>query len=316
MEFKQKISKHVEGDYDFVQEILRIALDDNSFPTTMNVKKVTVKNNGYTNHFGRWRASYAEGKTYEQKLARNIKIWIARYVKKANNLRTTYVFEGSNADIAEWDTLDQIYSRLTEFGYHFYKDDFDKVPKNVWDKIEEKYGYDEREDLHAEFKEFVNILVPINKEKDRLKKEYVPLIIESLNEIFPKVDLTRTEEEIIGFISISAKREVDKKLTRLHSKVHQINGQKYYITKDKLDFKYVNVDELINIESHKLSQKQFEFYSELKKLIEDEITKKNHHPFTFNQSGKIINFNKRFFANKMRINESAFKKRLSRLRKI
>src|SRR5699024_5246176 len=104
----------------------------------------------------------------------------------------------SQHEVYDDDVLDTIYSEFVKYGFHYHKDDFDKVPAKVWDKIGKGTVYDE-------FMEFRNILPAIKREVRKLEDQYVPLILESLYEVLPKVDLNRTEDEIIGFIAISTK---------------------------------------------------------------------------------------------------------------
>lgn len=320
MDFKEKIRLQNEGKYNFTNELLEKALSD-IYTTKMVSQKVTKdfyneEDGHYTLTFTRWRPEYKNGLTYEEILARNLKVWIARYVKKANGQRSKWLFEGSNSEINEDDVLDEIYTTFTDLGYHYYKDDFDKVPSKIWLEIEEKYGWEYASDLKEEFQQFLNILPSINREKKKLQDEYLPLIKESLNEILPKVDLNRNEMEIIGFIAISTKREVNRKLTKLLNKIHQINGETYLVPKSDMKFNQKDIYKLLGIQSHKLSSNQYRFYDLLKKSIQKEMDNKNETVFTFNKQGYVIDFNKRYFSMKLEMNESAFKKRLHRLRNI
>ena len=51
-------------------------------------------------------------------------------------------------------------------------------------------------------------------------------------------------------------------------------------------------------------------------LILEEFAKRNVKVFTFNKDGQPVEIEKRYFAKKMGLEESAFKKRLDRLRNL
>lgn len=325
MEFKEKITAHQEGKYDFTRELIDLALF-HDFKTTMVMSLYQQPFIHYTEEeeevetlmLPRWRPQYEEGKTYEQKLARNFKIWIARYTKSANSIRNKQLFEGTQLELMEGqDPLHLIYSTFAKLGYHYYKDDFDKVPSRVWKDMEERYDFDYMDGVRAEFNEFLRPLPAINREKQKLTDQYIPLVEEALNEVLPKVDLNKKETEIIGFIAIGTKRKVDRKLTKLiGTKVHQIDGEKYYVTlKDirKNGFNKTKPNDILQVNERKLSPNQSIFFGTLKKHIQKEIDGINIEPFTFDAEGKPIEINKRYFALKMDMEESAFKHRLRRI---
>ncbi|MTD30127.1 hypothetical protein [Planomicrobium sp. YIM 101495] len=316
MDFKEKIKAHQQGEHDFAAELMKLAQSE-MVKTTMICKQVeqefyNEEDGHYTLTFNRWRPKYTVKKnTAEYRLAYNIRIWLARYTKKANGMRRKYLFEGSQQSIYDDDALHTIYSTFAEHGFHYYKDDFDKVPSKVWDKI----GYG---NVYDEFMEFRNILPAINREKSKLLNQYTPLILESLNQVLSSVDLTRSEDEIIGFIAISTKRKVDRKLTKLlGTKVHNINGEKYYVTKEEIrkqQFIKTSAKYILQVNEDNLTSNQAVFYSMLKNVIQKEIDAINIAPFTFNEKGHLIGFNKRYFAMQMNMKESAFKNRLRRLK--
>lgn len=317
MNFKEKIKAHRQGEYDFATELIDLALSE-MVNTTMISTEFTQDfynqtDGNYQLTFKRWRPKYAPKKNKaEYRMAYNIRVWIARYTKKANSMRKKYLFEGTQHEIQNEDALDLIYSTFTQYGYHYYKDDFHKVPFKVWQEIG-------KGNVYYEFQEFLNILPVINRAKQKLVDQYVPLILESLNEVlaFPKLDLSKTEDEIIGFIAISTKRKVDRKLTKLlQTKVHNINGEKYYVTKETIrsnKFIKMKAESILQINEGKLTSSQTSFYMTLKNKIQNEINAINIAPFTFDIEGNVIGFNKRFFAAKMGMKESAFKNRLKRI---
>ena len=322
MEFKEKIEAYQQGKYDLAEELLELAQSD-MVNTKMICTQVTRDfysdiDGHITATFNRWRPQYTVKRDIaEYHMAKNIRIWIARYIKKANSVRKKYLFEGSQLEIQEFDALGFIYRTLAEVGHEFYKDDFHKIPQSVYQAVEDKFGWNTYKEFRDELKEFQSILPTINRTKKKLTDQYTPLILESLNEVLLHVDLNRTEQEIIGFIAISTKHKVDRKLTKLlETKVHNINGEKYYVTKETIrsnKFIKTKAESLLTVNHGKLTTNQSVFYSTLKKKIQKEIDATNIEPFTFDIDGNIIGFNKRFFAAKMGMNESAFKNRLKRI---
>ncbi|GKV64101.1 MULTISPECIES: hypothetical protein [unclassified Sporosarcina] len=331
MNFKEKIQAHNAGGYDFTGELISLALSD-CFKTTMTV---TYNEHLYTDftlppdeqieetvYLPHWRPEYSEGKTYEEKLARNFKVMIARYTRKANGIRKKKEFEGTQEKLMNVnnDRLHYIYSKLIEYGYHYYKDDFDKLPlKMIYKRIEKREGIYERTAFRNTIKPFLDILPHINRDKQKLLDQYIPLIEDAIIEVLPRVDLQRTERDIIAYIAVSVRNNVNRKITKLlESKVHQIDGEKYYLSKEQIRAKKFNktkANTILKINEKKLTANQYVFFDMLCRQIEEEFKALNVHPFTFDKEGNPININKRYFAKKMGMNESAFKQRLRRFPK-
>jgi len=328
MDFKKKIRLQNDGDYDFVEELMELAQSDKLFATTMEMSIHSLPYKDYTDEnatkeilqLPRWRPKYADGESYEEKLARNFKVMIARYVKKANGIRSKKDFEGTQQELmsVREDPLHLIYSTLTEHGYHYYKDDFDKIPmKKFLKQVEENQGIDAMLDIKSEIKPFLDILPQINREKDKMKRQYIPLIEDALHEVLQTVDFSKTELEIIGYIAQGVRWKVNRSVTKLlDSKVHHINGERYFLTKEQIrknGFKKTLPNTILQVDTSKLSSTQYVFFDMLCNRLQRELDAVNIKPFTFNEQGEPINFNKRYFADKMGMNESAFKKRLSRI---
>lgn len=316
MKFKDKISAHNRGEYDLARELINLAQSD-MVNIKMELYEYVNESNGYTNKYRRWRPVYSVKKDLlEYRVAKRIREIIAIHGKKAKGLKAT-VNRQSNVDRAEFDGDDFIYTTLSIVGLSQYHiDDLLKLTKKELDMIESSFGddYDSWDDFLCLYSEYKSILVPVEKEMKKLHEEIIPLIEESLNEILPKVDLNRTDDQIIGFISIATKRLTHNKLTKfLGNKVHRINGQKYYVNKSQLKLKQSNLDKVLGINPSKLTNNQYNFYMDLKKEVQKVVASKNGEPFTFNPEGDMIGINKRYFAQSMDMEESTFKKRLKRL---
>jgi len=324
MDFKDKIRLHNYGRISMSDELINLALSD-VFSTTMLNTPVPVPYNDEMEgdiilQLPRWRPKYSEGVTFEEKLARNIKIMIVEYVKTANKIRDKKKFEGTQLQMLQGnDPLHLIYSSLTELGYHYYKDDFDKVPKSFWIELEKRKTSDFVDRVRNEFKPFLDVLSPINKEKQRMLDEYIPLIKEALDDRMLKVDLNRSDMDVVAWIANGVRWKVSRSLTKLlGTKVHQIKGKKYYVTKrDIRAAKFIRTkpNDILKINVSNLSSRQYIFFDKLVRCIQKEIDSVNIEVFTFDADGKAIRINKRYFAQLLDMPESNFKKRLTRLQK-
>lgn len=320
MKFKEKIKAHQEGKYDFATELLKLAQSE-MVNTEMVCKQVdkefhNEEDGHYTLTFRRWRPHFTPKKnSAEYKIAYGFKVILERHGRKAKNIKYT-VNNGTQLERAIFDGEDYLYTVLTNIGYHYHVDDFDKIPMSVLTQIEKNFGedYDGWYAWYKMYWDYINILRAVNRAKKKLIDEISPLILESLNDVLPHVDLSRKVDEVIGFIAIATKRKTYKKLTKiLGTKVHQVGGEKYIVTTSNMKMKHTNIDKMLGVNDCKLTNNQYDFYDKLRGYIQKEIDKRNTVPFTFNVEGEITNINKRFFAQKMEIEESAFKKRLGRL---
>jgi len=321
MEFKEKIEAHQEGKYDLAAELLELAKSD-----MVNVKMVCTEHevkiydleyeDERTEVFRRWRAKYTPNEiTPEYRIGYNLKVMLSRHSKKAKNMKWA-LDTGSQLEKAIFDGEDFVYTVLTSLGHHYHADDFYKIPKSVLKDVENYLGYDNWFDFKKIYSDHVNISPSVNRAMKKLQDEISPLILDSLNEILPKVDLAKTDEQIIGYISKSVRNRTYRKLTKLlGTKVHQINGEKYIVRTDKMKMKQTIIDNMLEINEGKLTNSQVNFYRQLKKFIQIEIDARNTSPFTFSKENEIININKRYFAEKLEMKESAFKHRLIRLQK-
>ena len=318
MDFKEKIRLHNTGEYDLITELMELTNTRNLFKTTMIDYKITLpyynKETGEkTTTYTRWRPEFSLGKNDTEKLVRNFVIWTSKFTKIANRKFGSSLHYDTQDELKEYDALAHIYEIFKSLGHHYFVVDFDTVPQSVWKDVENKYDSDLAVDLKNEFDQYANIIPSINHEKVKLTKQYHSHLENALHTILPKVDLSLTNEQIIGFIAKSTKHELEYHLTRELNKVHNIDGEKYYVNNMKLKFKKVDIDTLVGILSHKLSANQYAFYDKLRKAIQIELDDKNRDVFTFNKEGKIIDYQRRYFAQQLELEESAFKHRIRRM---
>ncbi|MFB5088637.1 hypothetical protein PGC35_15755 [Psychrobacillus sp. PGGUH221] len=319
MEFIEKIKAHQEGKYDLATELLKLAESDmvetHMVCTEHQAKFYDVEyEDERTEVFRRWRAKYTpKQNTPEYRIGFNLKVILSRHSKKAKNMKWA-LDTGSQLEKAIFDGENFVYTVLTSLGHHYHVDDFYKIPKRVLKEVETYLSYHSWYDFKKIYSDHLNISPSVNRAIKKLQDEISPLILDSLYEVLPKVDLTKTDEQIIGFISISVRNRTYRKLTKLlGTKVHQIDGEKYIVRTDKMKMKQTIIDKMLGVDEGKLTNNQVNFYRQLKKFIQIEIDARNTSPFTFSKENEIFNINKRYFAEKMEMNESAFKHRLKRL---
>lgn len=306
MRFVEKIKAHQEGRYDLAKKLIGLAHKE-LCEVTLKFKDFNYENVEYTH----WKATRTlKEHKVEHFIAIHLRTIMERHAKYAyRHLRGTRKNEGT-------DDLDYIYSTLYEMEYHISIDDFHKITPKMLDHMEEKIGYDETYIFKTILDEFMPALKKIKAEKKELIKQIEPFIVDSLYEAIAAVDISKSEKEIVKFINLLVDRKVYPKVTKLlGTRTFRINGDKYYVEKDKMKFKKINIDKLLGVDAKQLSNKQKLFYSELKEAIEIEIKKCNDYPFIYNRDGEIINIKKRYFAHVLGFEESSFKKRLIRLQR-
>lgn len=318
MELKEKIRLYNVGEYGLVTELMKLTNTRNLFKTTMKSHKITLPHYNIdteepTTTYTRWRPEYTLGENDTERLVRNFVIWTYKFTKLANKRYSLTPNKPTQNELLDYDPIGHIYEVFTSLGHHYFIDDFDLVPQSVWDDIEKAHGFDVMDDLKSEFDVYAECLPEIQREKARLTKQYHYHLENALHTILPKVDLDRTPEQIIGFIAVSTKRELEYHLTRELNKVHNIDGKKYNVNNFNQKFKNVNIESLLGVLSHKLSANQYAFFDTLRKAIRVELDNKNRDIFTFNEEGNIIDYNRRYFAEQLGFEESAFKHRVRRM---
>lgn len=321
MKFKEKIAAHQQGHYDLARELLELAQSD-MVKTTMICTQVPVEiydrdlEQVVSRNFPRWRPIFIKKKTTtEYLLAYNLRVFIVKHSKKAKSILKT-LNVGLKEQKLEFDGEDFLYKTITDLGIHYHVDEFHKIPKSILGKIESSFGedYDGWYTWNRLYKDRIDILRYLNREINKLENEISPLILESLYEVIPLINLDYSEKQILGFMTLSVKNRTYRKLTKkLGTKVHLINGEKYVVLKKDSKMKQANIDRVLGVNEGKLSANQTVFYSKLKREIQKEIDVRNTAPFTFNNENELIDINKRYFAAKLDMEESAFKKRLKRL---
>lgn len=319
MNFNEKVRLHNEGQYNLVDELLDLALGDSVRTELVKYYETlpfwNIYNGDYTITFERWRPKYRPLKDeIEYRLAYNFRTIFYRHSKPALKLRKTHLFEGDNHDInEETDPLAIVYKALKGIGHEYFKDDFDKVNDKMLDMVAEKYGSDYFYEFYDTLVDFQSIIPYINRDRKKYHDEIRPLMEKALNHMLLKVDLSKTEDNIVGYIAKGVRNLTYKQLDKLYNvRTFNRNGKRYFLKEDDLILE--GADDLINCKKSNPTASQKEFIEELKEVINEEFLNRNTDHFYFDDKGEVNDFNKRYFAEKMNMSETNFKHKLKRLR--
>ena len=320
MEFKEKVRLHNTGEYNLVDELLDLALADPVKTEMISYEKTydfwNIGSGDYQITFTRWRPKYSPlNDSIEYRLAYNFKVIFSRHNKPANSKRKTHYFEGDKHDIHEFDALGMIYETLKAVGHEYYKDDLDKVTEEVLDDVAKKFGSGHFYEFHSELVEFQTISKIINREKQKYNNEIRPLMEQALNYMLSMVDLNKTDDEIVGYIAKGVRNGTYKRLDQLYGvRTFNRDGERYFLKENNLILH--GAEDLIKCKKPNPTKSQKLFIEHLTELINEEIVNRNSHLFFFDKEGKLIDFNKRYFANKMNMSEDNFKHKLRRLQQV
>lgn len=319
MDFKEKVKLHNAGEYDLSGELLTLARSSDCVTTTMVSTEHTRSfwneiDGHYKLTFTRWRPKYKPKEhTFEYRLAHNFRTILTRHAKPANSIRKRKWMGGDNHEIHDFDPLGFIYLTLKGIGHELYKDDFLDLTPAMLEAVEDKYGFDHYDSFVHEIVDFVEILHRVNRAKEGYFDEITPLMIEALNESLLLVDVNRSDDHIVAYIAKGVRFGTYNRLNKLYgSHTFDRGGEKYYVLEDDMDF--TGTDIFIG-HKDKLTKSQSEFIKTLNELIQKEMDKKNVKVFAFDKDGQLIDFEKRYFAGLMGIEESNFKHRIRKINK-
>lgn len=180
---------------------------------------------------------------------------------------------------------------------------------------------------------FMQLNKKIRQEKQKIQDQLTEkYIIPALKYALSKVDCSKTDKEIVKYVNkaflsyfITAQNK-DKGLKRIQRKIP--NKDKTQISKHQksfyVQFKYRPVlymvfnrrvgEYLLPYIYKLLQQRQVDFLQKLIKAVEEEVKANNKKAFKMDINGESI-LNYRYFANKLNMEESAFKHKIRRIRK-
>lgn len=173
-------------------------------------------------------------------------------------------------------------------------------------KLAEEFADQNKES--EEFKEVYN----------KVKAQQLPLFIEALEYAIRRVDSSREPKEIVKYINKAMMTkffELLRKETGVKRIYNTAEKKSYYVIPSyEVDPWLVATGKTFanrGLEEFKLTPKQKEFLYDLYSVTRKELEEKNEGAFHFNKNG-LPEIQKRYFAEKLEMTESQFKKKLQR----
>lgn len=296
MEFKEKIKLHQEGKYDLAAELINRS-ERLKYELSFQFVHKVLETQEYMYYKPIRKINFRDTEDYVSAHIRTLQEKNAKYAYRQIN----------NESFDEMRNVDFAYSYLIKNGINVYLDDFDTI---------DVYQIEYNEEFEMVFNDILKVLPKVKKDKKKLIEQITPHINTVLNEAMNMVDLNKTDKEIVKFINIT----LDSRIYRLLNKatgVREFNreGKRYFIAPTNMKLKPRQVDfyKIARIHTLNLSKKQIEFAESLLVLLNKAVAEGNTNGFTFDFQGNITDFNKRYFASLMDIEESNFKKRLKRI---
>ncbi|MFT4417053.1 hypothetical protein ACLM5H_24635 [Fredinandcohnia humi] len=220
-----------------------------------------------------------------------------------------------DADSVEYDEYDFNFAEIRQNNFTSIRNNFDEVasifPYSYVRVIELTRKF---EDLRIESEEFQTLYKEV-------KSEHLPMFIEALEIGLQKVDLSRTDKEIVKFVN---KVMLTQFIKMLRNKTGEV---RIYDTQTKKDIfvkpKFgVNAGVLLigkssqsveKFERH-LTKKQYAFITEVLAVVEEDLKSENVQAFKWNKDGSP-KVNKSYLAGKVGKSEANFKQTLKRVEK-
>ena len=204
--------------------------------------------------------------------------------------------------------VETIHSELSAIGKAYDVYEFDKVTLDM---------FPQHSEILEECLEVVHSVLPeIKAERKRLFEQANNAITRVLNDILPKVDLAKSDKEIIKFINKALTTRTPRELNR-ESRTKQVNrnGEIYYLPTDKLKMKSKQfiAQKVLKIDFADLNVHRKYFAKKLLEVVQQEFDEGVSDNFIFDKDGNIIGINKRHFAERMELKESNFKNTLARI---
>lgn len=242
-------------------------------------------------------------------VAYRIRAFREKMAKGAKSLRA-----GNMEEYRELEDI--IYSLSNWFGEKY------NTPEKVYKRINSLRDYlgIDWEDFKDLLEMFLGFDEDIEERKQEIRKELEPYILESLKYAISKVDIDREDKEIIKYINrawLSKFVElqlIDSGKKRIQRKE---NGKvKSYVTEPKFeDINYMIIGKKIDIDKlkHKLNKQQQQFVDNVYEIVQKEIDQQNFENFRLSSWGSTV-LNKRYIADCIGMEESAFKHKLRRIK--
>lgn len=307
MKIATYIKQHIEGKRDFAKSIIRLSENIQYEKSYERVEKYNFED-GYT--------AYKYYKMIRKPILKNPIDYIAVRVRSLKEVHAQYAYtlhlsKLNNYDINDDENMrvvETIHSELNAIGKAFDVYEFDKVTIDMFPQYSEI--------LEECLKVVHSVLPEIKAERKRLFEQANNAIIRVLNDILPKVDLTKSEREIVKYINLALDTRTQRELNRENGTKHfNRNGKSYYLSKDalKMKSKQFIAQKVLKIDFADLNQHQYDFAKKLLEVVQQEFDEGKSGNFIFDEDGNIIGIKKRHFANQMGIKESNLKNTLARI---
>lgn len=307
MKLATYIKQHNEGKRDFAKSIIRLSENIQYEKSYELVEKYNFED-GYP--------AYKYHKIIRKPILNKPIDYIAVSVRSIKEVYAKYAYtlhlsKLNNYDINDYENMrvvETIHSELNVIAKAFDVYEFDKVTIDMFPHHSEV--------LEECLKVVHSVLPEIKAERKRLFEQANNAITRVLNDILPKVDLTKSEMEIVKYINTALATRTQRELNRENgTKFINRNGKSYYLSNDALKMKPKQfiAPKVLKIDFADLNQHQKDFAKKLLEVVQQEFDEGVSHNFIFDEDGYIIGIKKRHFANQMGIKESNFKNTLARI---
>jgi hypothetical protein len=257
--------------------------------------------------------SLPNGATPEMYIAYRIRAMRESYARPAKSVRSGYMDEF--AMIVE--QLRYV-GRFVKKPFVFSTWDFSNVVKRL-PEIKKHLSVDQFNEFYFALNQLIKINGKVQEAKEIYYDEFDTYSIPALEYALSKADHNYSNKEIVKYVNrawLTKFIELQQKATGV--KRIRTKGRTYYVETrigDDIDH-YIfnsNLNLFGGVDGLSLSAHQRQFYDRLRKAIVDEIEAENRDAFLFDEYGKSM-LNKRYFANKLGMEESNFKHTIARLR--
>ncbi|MGN4127403.1 hypothetical protein ACMGD3_20680 [Lysinibacillus sphaericus] len=307
MKLATYIKQHNEGKRDFAKSVIRLSENIQYEKSYERVEKYNFVDGypAYKYHKIIRKSRLNKPIDYIAVRVRSIKEVYAKYAY------TLHLSKLNNYDINNYENMrvvETIHSELNAIGKAFDVYEFDKVTIDMFPQHNEV--------LEECLKVVHSVLSEIKAERKRLFEQANNAITRVLNDILPKVGLTKSEMEIVKYINTALATRTQRELNRENgTKYINRNGKSYYVSVDALKMrpKQFIAPKVLKIDFADLNQHQKDFAKKLLEVVQQEFDKGVSDNFIFDENGYIIGIKKRHFAIQMGIKESNFKNSLARI---
>lgn len=307
MKLATYIKQHNEGKRDFAKSVIRLSENIQYEKSYERVEKYNT-NESFP--------AYKYYKIIRKPILNKPIDYIAVRVRSLMEVHAKYAYtlhlsKLNNYDINDYENMrlvETIHSELSAIGKAYDVYEFDKVTLDM---------FPQHGEIFEECLKVVHSILPeIKAERKRLFEQANNAITRVLNDILPKVDLTKSEMEIVKYINTALTKRTPRELNRENgTKNVNRNGKSYYLSIDNLKMKPKQfiAPKVLKIDFADLNQHQKDFAKKLLEVVQQEFDAGVSDNFIFDEDGYIIGIKKRHFANQMGIKESNFKNTLDRI---